>query len=374
MTLLPEALILAHVLAAPAPAASPPAGASPGAPVPSPVAGFEAALDEWDFARSWDVIRELETARPDDPWTAYCRARIAVEQCVDWRTSRTWIEKALAADPARAEFHVVRGDALGVEAMRSGLWKGLRLAPECRRCYERALALDPSCSFALARMIQFCAFAPGIVGGGRDKARALAARLAALDPARGHGALAMIAQREKQWDDAEREYKAAAEADGADARPGARLADFYRRRERWDDAERTARQTIERHRRSLWGYLALAESFRARKRWAEAVSAFRDAEGACGKRPALSDLIVETIVKSGATDGLAEAAAELASAAQEYPDSCWVAAEGYRTLGDAYAKLGRPDEAARSYETCLARNPDDKEAKKSLAALRRRAS
>jgi tetratricopeptide (TPR) repeat protein len=73
--------------------------------------------------------------------------------------------------------------------------------------YNLAVKLDPTSIDAAEARLDFFLGAPGIVGGGIDKARAEAARLATLDTYRGGMAGAKIAQHEKQLPEAERLYR-----------------------------------------------------------------------------------------------------------------------------------------------------------------------
>jgi len=70
-----------------------------------------------------------------------------------------------------------------------------------------AVKLDPSSIEAAEARLDFFLGAPGIVGGGIDKARAEAARMATLDAYRGAMAEARIAEHEKEWPKAERLYR-----------------------------------------------------------------------------------------------------------------------------------------------------------------------
>jgi tetratricopeptide (TPR) repeat protein len=73
--------------------------------------------------------------------------------------------------------------------------------------YNTAVKLDPTNVDAAEARLDFFLNAPGIVGGGIDKARAEAARIAALDAYRGATAEARIAEHEKEWPKAERLYR-----------------------------------------------------------------------------------------------------------------------------------------------------------------------
>ena len=71
------------------------------------------------------------------------------------------------------------------------------------------MELDPTDIEARDSLMQFYSQAPGIVGGGMDKARAQAAAMAKLDPSRGFLAEASIAERDKDPKRAEECYQKA---------------------------------------------------------------------------------------------------------------------------------------------------------------------
>jgi predicted Zn-dependent protease len=84
---------------------------------------------------------------------------------------------------------------------------------------------------------EFYSAAPGVVGGGVDKAQALVPSLEKIDPARAHILLARIAESRKDYGTAEREFKQATTSSEHPAFAWMSLASFYRKRERWDDME-----------------------------------------------------------------------------------------------------------------------------------------
>mgnify|MGYP001564492856 CR=1 FL=1 len=84
---------------------------------------------------------------------------------------------------------------------------------EVRREFERAVELDPNNLEARSDLLEFYLEAPRAFGGGLDKARQQADVIARLSKAEGHSARARIAMKEKRYDHAEREYRAAIHAD-----------------------------------------------------------------------------------------------------------------------------------------------------------------
>jgi tetratricopeptide (TPR) repeat protein len=102
--------------------------------------------------------------------------------------------------------------------------------------FERAVALDPKMVDARMGLVDFYSIAPGIMGGSIDKAKEQAAEISKLNPLRGHFALARVAERQKDLATAEREYKAAIEAEPDSANAYYLLATSYRNQSRWDEA------------------------------------------------------------------------------------------------------------------------------------------
>ena len=101
-----------------------------------------------------------------------------------------WLGHAHTRDIARANF------------MRQGL-----IARRIRSAYDKAVELDSSSADAAESRFEFYTNAPGIAGGGMDKARAEAARLKKLDQYRGDIALGRIEEIEHRYPSAESLYQ-----------------------------------------------------------------------------------------------------------------------------------------------------------------------
>ncbi len=110
--------------------------------------------------------------------------------------------------------------------------------------FEHAVEFTPRSWEARTDLAEFYLEAPGIVGGGEDKARAQADALLPLNPGMAHWVRARIAQKNKDTAVAEQEYRAAIEVSNGGARAWVNLAGFYRHLNRLDDMER-ALQTME---------------------------------------------------------------------------------------------------------------------------------
>lgn len=120
--------------------------------------------------------------------------------------------EAVNLDPKYSWGHLWLGRALGRKVEKINPVRAAFMVGDVRREFERAVELDPRNIEARSDLLQFYLDAPGIFGGGIDKARAQAAEMAKLDKAEGHSAYARIAEKEKRFDVAEQEYRAAIEA------------------------------------------------------------------------------------------------------------------------------------------------------------------
>lgn len=139
------------------------------------------------------------------------------------------------------------GRALGRQAEHAGMLSGLKLALEVRTAFETAVKLSPDSEPACVDLGEYYAAAPLIVGGGKDKALALAARIERTLPAVSHRIRAMMAEKDEDYRTAEAEFQAEAHVGNS---PGTTvdLACFYQRRQQEQRAAEIARQTIERDR------------------------------------------------------------------------------------------------------------------------------
>ncbi len=155
-------------------------------------------------------------------------------------------------DGQNSDFHMWLARALGEKASRASFLSAYSLAKRVRGEFETAVRLNPRNAEALADLGEFDYDAPGVVGGGIDKAEAVAQQLDKVDAARAHELRGRIAETKKDYESAEREFKQAIAVSESPAFQWMDLASFYRRRERWADLEAAVQngfQAAERDRR-----------------------------------------------------------------------------------------------------------------------------
>jgi tetratricopeptide (TPR) repeat protein len=186
-----------------------------------------------------DAIQTLKQQISHSPTDAeannlLCRAYFMFEE---WDHGISACERAVNLAPQNGLYHLWLGRIYGEKADRAGFMSAAGLAKKVRTEFERAVELDPKSWQALTDLAEFYLEAPGIVGGGKDKARARAGVLASLNPAMAHYINGRIAEKNKDTAAAEREYRTAIEASHGGAHAWLNLALFYRHQNRLDEME-----------------------------------------------------------------------------------------------------------------------------------------
>jgi tetratricopeptide (TPR) repeat protein len=182
------------------------------------------------------MLRGEISASPKDAesYNLLCRAYFALE---DWDRGLENCEKAVSLAPNNSGYHLWLGRIYGEKADSSSFFTAAGLAKKVRIEFERAVELSPDSVDARTDLAEFYLEAPGIVGGGRDKAVAQAQTLATLDPAKAHWVNGRIAEKRKDMAAAEKDYRAAIASSHGSADAWLNLALFYRHVGRLGDME-----------------------------------------------------------------------------------------------------------------------------------------
>src|SRR5271154_4098178 len=145
--------------------------------------------------------QQLQTAPTAEAYNQLCRAHFELGA---WDAGIPACEKAVSLAPDNGLYHLWLGRIYGEKADHSGFLKAAGLAGKVRTEFERAVELSPKSWEARADLAEFYLEAPGIVGGGKDKARAQAESLVPLNPSMAHWVKGRIAERNKDNPAAER--------------------------------------------------------------------------------------------------------------------------------------------------------------------------
>jgi len=165
-----------------------------------------------------------------------CRSYFALGA---WDRGIAECEKAVQFEPHNSRYHLWLGRIYGEKADSANFLTAAGLARKVRTEFETAVQLDPNSADARTDLAEFYLEAPGIVGGGQNKAEAQAKVLDRIDPPMAHWVRGRIAEKKKELAQAEREYRAAIEASNGGAYAWFNLALFYRHQQKWEEMERT---------------------------------------------------------------------------------------------------------------------------------------
>ncbi|HEV8412583.1 MAG TPA: tetratricopeptide repeat protein [Bryobacteraceae bacterium] len=143
----------------------------------------------------------------------------------DYKQASEAFEKALALEPRSSELHRLMGTVYGRRAETGNIFTAAGNAKKAHEYFEEAVALDPNNREAVANLFEYYLEAPGVMGGGVDKAENLIKHIAKLNPAAAFHAQAQLESKRKRFDVAEAELRRALQAEPQN--PG-RLIDLAR--------------------------------------------------------------------------------------------------------------------------------------------------
>jgi Flp pilus assembly protein TadD len=157
----------------------------------------------------------------------------------EYKKATEAFEKAVALEPRNSEYVHWLGRAFGRRAETSNPLTAPGYASKARQSFERAYELDPGNHEAVNDLFEYYLQAPGFLGGGLQKAEALARHIAGLDAAEGHYAQAQLDDKRKEYDAAEQQLRRAAELNPRQVGRLLDLAKYLAKRGRTKESEAT---------------------------------------------------------------------------------------------------------------------------------------
>lgn len=196
------------------------------------LAQADAALQSGEADRALSLLGAMPASA--EVHNLRCRVYFAMGR---WDEAAGECDTAVRLNGGNSTDHLWLGRALGEKADNASFLAAFNLAKRARSEFEQAVNLNPKNGEALTDLGEFYTSAPGVVGGGVDKAQTLVTPLEKVDQARAHILLARIAESRKDVGTAEREFKMATTTSEHPAFAWMTLASFYRKHERWSEME-----------------------------------------------------------------------------------------------------------------------------------------
>jgi len=156
----------------------------------------------------------------------------------DYKKASEALEKAVAADPGNSEYALWLARALGRRAETSSPFTAPGFASKARQYFEKAAQLNPRNLEALSDLFEYYLEAPGFLGGGQEKAQAVAQQIAMIDPGEGHWSQAKLAEKRKEYTSAEEQLRRAIEVSPRVGR-FIELARFLARQGRFQESDQS---------------------------------------------------------------------------------------------------------------------------------------
>jgi tetratricopeptide (TPR) repeat protein len=313
----------------------------------------DASIDELVEGRHWlrarAIVESQATAHAGDARFLW-RASQVKTAFGDLDGAAVLAEKAAALDPANAGYQVQLFEVYGSQAEKASLFRQASLGRKCKKAMDRALELDPKSLDALFGAMLFYYQAPGLFGGDKERARAIPAAMAAVDPVRGILAEARLAQMESRLDKLESIYLRAVAAGPAHYDARVALANFYlsaKPNQQLALAEKHALEAVRLHPDRAWPYAIAASSAALAGRAAEAVQYAERAAGAVPDNLGPQLAAAGILISQGRNLASAEAWCRQYLARPAQPDAPPHAIAHWR-LAQALAAQGKRDAAGKS--------------------------
>jgi tetratricopeptide (TPR) repeat protein len=155
----------------------------------------------------------------------------------EYKKASEALEKAAAGDPGDSNVALWLGRAFGRRAETSSPFTAPGHASKARQWFEKAVELNPKNQEALSDLFEYYLEAPGFLGGGFDKAQAIAAKMSQLDSSEGYWAKAKLAEKRKEFRSAEEQLRRAIDASPQRVGRFIDLARFLAKQGRFNEAD-----------------------------------------------------------------------------------------------------------------------------------------
>jgi len=171
--------------------------------------GLDAAKRAFEASEYTAAIQLLQVAAAKDPRDAEVQLLLTKSyiELEEHDAAVKSAERAVAIEPGSSLYHEWLGRAYGEKANHAGwMFSAISLAKKTRKEFETAVKLDGKNYSARQALIEFDCTAPGVVGGGEDKAQPQIKELMELDTAEGHYAAGNCRRQKKDFEAADAEF------------------------------------------------------------------------------------------------------------------------------------------------------------------------
>jgi tetratricopeptide (TPR) repeat protein len=202
-------------------------------PQTAPLDSAKQAFEKGDYAKAIEILKAAESKDPQngDIQLLLTKSYLELDQ---YDAAVSSGEKAVAINPKNSEYHQWLGEAYGAKADHVSMFSAYPLARKTQKEFDTAMQLDEKNFDAAQDLVEYDCTAPGVVGGGEDKAQPIIQKLMTLDPAQGHYAAGNCRAAKKDYATADAEFTKALESKPKSAGLIYNIGDYFSQRRQAD--------------------------------------------------------------------------------------------------------------------------------------------
>jgi tetratricopeptide (TPR) repeat protein len=195
----------------------------------SPLEKARAAFEKGEYQQAIEILKGTAASESNngDLFVLLARAYLELNQ---YDAAVNSAEKAVAINPKNSEYHRWLGEAYGAKADHASMLSAYSLARKTQKEFAEAVEIDAHNFDAQQDLIEYDCTAPGMVGGGEEKALPLIEKLMAMDAAEGHYATGICRAQKKNYEAADAEFAKALESKPKTAKRVYDIGDYYLQR------------------------------------------------------------------------------------------------------------------------------------------------
>jgi len=187
------------------------------------------AFAKGDYNKAIEILKNAAGSDPSNGelYALLSRSHLQLDQ---YDAAVSAGEKAASLSPNNSEIHRILGEAYGAKADHASMLSAYSFARKTQKEFEAAVQLDPHNFEAMQNLIEYDCAAPGMVGGGEDKAQPLIQKLMSMDAAEGHYAAGNCREQKKDYATADTELAKALESKPKTAKRIYDIGDYFLKR------------------------------------------------------------------------------------------------------------------------------------------------
>ena len=195
----------------------------------TPLEKAKSAFEKGEYTQAIEILKSGAAGETQngDVYVLLARAYLELNQ---YDAAVNSAEKAVAINAKNSEYHRWLGEAYGAKADHASMLSAYSLARKTQKEFAAAVDLDARNFDAQQDLIEYDCTAPGMVGGGEEKAQPLIEKLMKMDAAEGHYATGICRAQKKNYEAADAEFAKAMENNPKTAKRVYDIGDYFLQR------------------------------------------------------------------------------------------------------------------------------------------------